>query len=80
MITSGSKMGRTSFRLNRVQDSVNSYSEALKIDPFFKEAYIGRGNAFMDYGHDVATRYARWGQSDHSELIVHSMCWPCVWH
>jgi cytochrome c-type biogenesis protein CcmH/NrfG len=46
-------------RLNRLQDSVNSYTEALQFDPFFKEAYIGRGNTLMDYGHSTATRYAR---------------------
>ena len=46
-------------RLNRLQESVNSYTEALQFDPFFKEAYIGRGNALMDYGHSVATRDAR---------------------
>lgn len=48
-------------RLNRLQDSVNSYTDALRCDPFFKEAYIGRGNTLMDYGHNIATRYARYG-------------------
>ena len=47
------------YRLNRLEDSVHAYTEALQIDPFFKEAYIGRGNALMDYGHSAATRHGR---------------------
>ena len=47
------------YRLNRLQESVNSYTEALKFDPFFKEAFIGRGNTLMDYSHNSTTHHAR---------------------
>ena len=47
------------FRLNHLQNAVNSYTEALKVDPFFIEAYIGRGNTLMDFSHNTATHLGR---------------------
>ena len=31
------------YRLNRLEESVAAYNDALRIDPFFVEAYNGRG-------------------------------------
>jgi cytochrome c-type biogenesis protein CcmH/NrfG len=39
-------------RLNRLEESVSAYNDALRIDPFFVEAYNGRGNTLMDFGHE----------------------------
>ena len=47
-------------RLNRLQESVSSYNDALRIDPFFVEAFNGRGNALMDFGHDDGTVLGRY--------------------
>jgi len=47
------------FRLNRLEEAVSSYNDALRIDPFFVEAYNGRGNALMDFGHEDGTVLGR---------------------
>ena len=39
---------------------MSSYNDALRIDPFFVEAYNGRGNALMDFGHEDGTVLGRW--------------------
>ncbi|XP_028413242.1 uncharacterized protein LOC114536089 isoform X2 [Dendronephthya gigantea] len=67
-------LGLCYHKLNRLQDSVKSYTEALRCDPFFKEAYIGRGNTLMDYGHNVATRYARFDYL--KALHIDPLCLP----
>lgn len=46
-------------RLNRLEEAVSSYDDALRIDPFFVEAYNGRGNALMDFGHEDGTILGR---------------------
>ena len=38
---------------------MSSYSDALRTDPFFVEAYNGRGNALMDFGHEDGTILGR---------------------
>ena len=40
-------------------EAVSSYNDALRIDPFFVEAYNGRGNALMDFGHEDGTVLGR---------------------
>ncbi|XP_068717425.1 uncharacterized protein [Montipora capricornis] len=52
-------LGLCYHRLKRLQESVSSYNDALRIDPFFVEAYNGRGNALMDFGHDDGTVLGR---------------------
>lgn len=53
-------------RLNRLEKAVSAYSDALRIDPFFVEAYNGRGNALMDFGHEDGTVLGRQVQeADH---------------
>ena len=37
------------FRLGELNLSLQAYSEAICIDPDFTEAYIGRGNAYMEF-------------------------------
>ncbi|CAB1331169.1 unnamed protein product, partial [Coregonus sp. 'balchen'] len=46
-------------RLGQLQESVEAYSQAMQISPFFLDAYVGRGNACMDYGHTQATKQAQ---------------------
>ena len=41
---------RPSYRLGRLNDAFGCYSNALDIDPFFVDALLGRGNAWMDFG------------------------------
>lgn len=36
-------------RLGELQLSIEAYDQAISLDNFFIEAYIGRGNAHMDY-------------------------------
>uniref|UniRef100_A0A4W5M2Y3 Tetratricopeptide repeat domain 6 n=1 Tax=Hucho hucho TaxID=62062 RepID=A0A4W5M2Y3_9TELE len=46
-------------RLGQLQESVEAYSQAMQISPFFLDAYVGRGNAYMDYGHTQGTKQAQ---------------------
>ncbi|XP_012992794.3 uncharacterized protein ttc6 [Esox lucius] len=46
-------------RLGQLQESVEAFSQALQLSPFFLEAYVGRGNAYMDYDHAQATKLAQ---------------------
>jgi len=52
-------LGLCYHRLNRLEEAVSSYSDALRTDPFFVEAYNGRGNALMDFGHEDGTVLGR---------------------
>ncbi|XP_028830222.1 uncharacterized protein ttc6 isoform X3 [Denticeps clupeoides] len=46
-------------RLGQLQESVKAYTQAMRFHPFFLEAYVGRGNALMDYGHNQARKQAQ---------------------
>lgn len=38
---------------------MEAYSKALRISPFLPDAYVGRGNVYMDYGHAQASKQAQ---------------------
>ncbi|XP_019406671.1 PREDICTED: tetratricopeptide repeat protein 6 [Crocodylus porosus] len=40
-------------RLQQFEEAVKSFTQVLKIDPFFVDAYVGRGNSYMEYGHEA---------------------------
>ncbi|XP_059860639.1 tetratricopeptide repeat protein 6 [Delphinus delphis] len=46
-------------RNKEFEEAVNFFTWAVKIDPYFLDAYIGRGNSYMEYGHDEAIRQAQ---------------------
>ncbi|KAI4060668.1 tetratricopeptide repeat domain 6 [Homo sapiens] len=46
-------------RINEFEEAVNFFTWALKINPCFLDAYVGRGNSYMEYGHDEATKQAQ---------------------
>ncbi|XP_067099361.1 uncharacterized protein ttc6 [Osmerus mordax] len=46
-------------RQGQLQDSVKAFSHAMQLSPFFLDAYVGRGNAYMDYGHAHAIKQAQ---------------------
>ncbi|KAI4882939.1 hypothetical protein NFI96_015609 [Prochilodus magdalenae] len=46
-------------RLGQLQEAAEAYSEALRLSPFLLDAYVGRGNVFMDYGHAQANKQAQ---------------------
>ncbi|XP_070334107.1 tetratricopeptide repeat protein 6 isoform X3 [Odocoileus virginianus] len=46
-------------RNKEFEEAVNFFTWAVKIDPRFLDAYIGRGNSYMEYGHDEATKQAQ---------------------
>ncbi|XP_070611382.1 tetratricopeptide repeat protein 6 isoform X2 [Erythrolamprus reginae] len=45
-------------RLQKYEEAVESFSKILKLNPFCLDAYIGRGNAYLEYGHSKGTRQA----------------------
>ncbi|XP_008049269.1 tetratricopeptide repeat protein 6, partial [Carlito syrichta] len=46
-------------RIKEFEEAVNFFTWVLKINPCFLDAYIGRGNSYMEYGHDEATKQAQ---------------------
>uniref|UniRef100_A0A2K5IEI1 Uncharacterized protein n=1 Tax=Colobus angolensis palliatus TaxID=336983 RepID=A0A2K5IEI1_COLAP len=46
-------------RINEFEEAVNFFTWALKINPCFLDAYVGRGNSYMECGHDEATKQAQ---------------------
>ncbi|XP_076834866.1 uncharacterized protein ttc6 isoform X2 [Brachyhypopomus gauderio] len=46
-------------RLGQLPEAVNAHTQALRLNPFLLDAYMGRGNVFMDYGHTQATKQAQ---------------------
>jgi len=47
------------FRLRLLRESVLSFTTVLELDPLSPDALIGRGNAFMDFGHGIGYENAR---------------------
>lgn len=47
------------FRLGQLEEAVDAYSKAIRLDPFSQDAYVGRGNVFMDYGHSHGMKHAQ---------------------
>ncbi|XP_062946195.1 tetratricopeptide repeat protein 6 [Cynocephalus volans] len=46
-------------RIKEFEEAVNFFTWTLKINPCFLDAYVGRGNSYMEYGHDEATKQAQ---------------------
>ena len=46
-------------RLGRLHDSVKCFTLCLQLDSFFIDGLICRGNAFMDFGNELALTMAR---------------------
>ncbi|XP_055989878.1 tetratricopeptide repeat protein 6 [Sorex fumeus] len=47
------------YRIKEFKEAVDFFSHALSLDIHFLDAYIGRGNSYMEYGHDKATKQAQ---------------------
>uniref|UniRef100_A0A8C9UW70 Tetratricopeptide repeat domain 6 n=1 Tax=Spermophilus dauricus TaxID=99837 RepID=A0A8C9UW70_SPEDA len=46
-------------RIKEYEDAVSFFTWALKLNPHFLDALVGRGNSYMEYGHDEATKQAQ---------------------
>ncbi|XP_062974543.1 tetratricopeptide repeat protein 6 [Elgaria multicarinata webbii] len=46
-------------RLQKYEEAVHSFSKLLKLDPFSLDGYIGRGNSYMEFGHEQGNIQAR---------------------
>ncbi|XP_057344474.1 tetratricopeptide repeat protein 6 [Manis pentadactyla] len=46
-------------RNKEFEQAVDFFTWALKINPSFLDAYIGRGNSYMEYGHEEAMKQAQ---------------------
>ncbi|XP_072039506.1 uncharacterized protein [Amphiura filiformis] len=67
-------LGLCCHKLNQLEDSVLVFTRALENNPFFLDAYISRGNAFMDYGHQLTNLLAR--RDYERALHLDPMCLP----
>nr|XP_027785452.1 tetratricopeptide repeat protein 6 [Marmota flaviventris] len=47
------------YRIKEYEDAVSFFTWALKLNPHFLDALVGRGNSYMEYGHDEATKQAQ---------------------
>uniref|UniRef100_A0A8C5QLP0 Tetratricopeptide repeat domain 6 n=1 Tax=Leptobrachium leishanense TaxID=445787 RepID=A0A8C5QLP0_9ANUR len=45
-------------RLQRYEEAVHAFNQVLKLNPLDPEGYIGRGNAYLEYGLKKATKQA----------------------
>ncbi|XP_040598979.1 tetratricopeptide repeat protein 6 [Mesocricetus auratus] len=46
-------------RIKEFEGAVDFFTRAVKINPCFLDAYIGRGNSYMEYGQDEALKLAK---------------------
>ncbi|XP_023577588.1 tetratricopeptide repeat protein 6 [Octodon degus] len=46
-------------RIHEFREAIDSFSQALKVNPLFLDAYIGRGNSYMEFEHEEAIRQAQ---------------------
>ncbi|KAM5336951.1 tetratricopeptide repeat protein 6 [Glossophaga mutica] len=46
-------------RTKEFEEAVNFFTWALKINPCFVDAYVGRGNSYVEYGHDEGIKQAQ---------------------
>ncbi|XP_036912311.1 tetratricopeptide repeat protein 6 isoform X2 [Sturnira hondurensis] len=46
-------------RTKEFEEAVSFFTWALKINPRFVDAYVGRGNSYMEYGHDEGIKQAQ---------------------
>ncbi|XP_054988059.1 tetratricopeptide repeat protein 6 [Sorex araneus] len=47
------------YRIKEFEEAVHFFSHALSLDIHFLDAYIGRGNSYVEYGDDKATKQAQ---------------------
>ncbi|KAK7142700.1 hypothetical protein R3I94_012150 [Phoxinus phoxinus] len=52
-------LGVIHHRLGQLQEAVNAYSEAIRLDPFLQDSHVGRGKVFMDYGDNNGRKKAQ---------------------
>ncbi|KAF1676418.1 TTC6 protein, partial [Pygoscelis papua] len=46
-------------RLNEFEEAVRSFDQVLKLDPVSVDAYVGRGNSYMENGHEAGCKQAQ---------------------
>ncbi|XP_009579312.1 PREDICTED: tetratricopeptide repeat protein 6, partial [Fulmarus glacialis] len=45
--------------LNEFEEAVRSFDQVLKLDPVSVDAYVGRGNSYMENGHEAGCKQAQ---------------------
>ncbi|KAM9061310.1 tetratricopeptide repeat protein 6-like [Sarcophilus harrisii] len=45
--------------MGEFEEAVCSFTRVIELNPFFVDAYVGRGNSYMEYGHEVADKQAQ---------------------
>ncbi|NXU57563.1 TTC6 protein, partial [Turnix velox] len=52
-------MGICYHRIHEFEEAVRSFDQALKLDPVSVDAYVGRGNSYMEKGHETDYKHAQ---------------------
>ncbi|XP_069587985.1 uncharacterized protein [Ranitomeya imitator] len=52
-------IGNCHHRLRQYEEAVQAFCQVLQINPLTSEGYIGRGNAYMEYGHKNGIKHAQ---------------------
>ena len=55
----GHTLGLCYHKQREFQKAINAYSEAIQANKFFLDAYIGRGNVYMDLASDYGYKMAK---------------------
>ncbi|ESP04783.1 hypothetical protein LOTGIDRAFT_156007 [Lottia gigantea] len=67
-------LGLCYHKLGRLQEAVQTFTDCLKLKPFFLDGLISRGNVYMDYGHADGLDFAR--RDYQRALRLDPMCLP----
>ncbi|XP_053567312.1 tetratricopeptide repeat protein 6 [Bombina bombina] len=52
-------IGNCHQRLQQYENAVHAFSQVLQLNPLCPSGYIGRGNAYMEYKHELGTKLAQ---------------------
>ncbi|XP_041358343.1 uncharacterized protein LOC121375146 isoform X3 [Gigantopelta aegis] len=65
-------LGLCHHKLGQLQQAVATFTHCIQLKPFFLDAYISRGNVYMDYGHDQGLKFA--SRDYQRALHLNSVC------
>ncbi|XP_075701122.1 tetratricopeptide repeat protein 6 isoform X2 [Rhinoderma darwinii] len=52
-------IGNCHHRLHQYEEAVHAFSQVLQLNPLTPEGFVGRGSAYMEYGHEVGIHHAQ---------------------
>lgn len=56
--------------MNRLAEAIRTHTRVIRLDPFFVEGYMARGNAFADYCTPAGSNYAKCAHKSHLPTLL----------